>query len=202
MGSKVFFGRYEQDNDTSNGKEDIEWIVLAKEDGRILVISKFGLDYQPFNTKLTEVTWDTCTLRRWLNSTFINTAFSSEEKKMIPIITIKTYKDTRQNRSFYCPTEDRVFLLTIDESREYFASDNVRACMPTPAAASVADSASLRNDGHAYWWLRSQRYSLVYSGSAVDPNGRVNGYGNIVEIGVSSDDWCAVRPAMWISLEE
>lgn len=206
VGSKVFFGRYEQDNDTSNGKEDIEWIVLAKEDGRILVISKFGLDYQPFNTKLTEVTWDTCTLRRWLNGTFINTAFSSEEKRMIPTVTINTYKDTRWNSGFFCPTEDRVFLLTINEAKEYFASDSDRACKPTPAAAAIAESDSLRNDGHAYWWLRSQGYSRDTEASAVDPNGRVSCYNkesfNRVENMVSSDDWCAVRPAMWISLEE
>lgn len=201
VGSKVFFGRYEQDNDTSNGKEDIEWIVLAKEDGRILVISKFGLDYQPFNTKRVDVTWDTCTLRRWLNGTFINTAFSSEEKRMIPIVTVETYKHTRQNGNFFCPTEDRVFLLTIDEAKEYFPSDSVRACMPTPAAASVAYSASLRNDGHAYWWLRSQGYRRYDTVCVVDPDGSLR-FGDRGEMWVNSEGWGIVRPVMWISLEE
>lgn len=201
VGSKVFFGKYEQDNDTSNGKEDIEWIVLAKEDGRILVISKFGLDYQPFNTKRVDVTWDTCTLRRWLNGTFINTAFSSEEKRMIPIVTIETYKHTRQNGNFFCPTEDRVFLLTIDEAKEYFPSDSVRACMPTPAAASVAYSASLRNDGHAYWWLRSQGYRRYDTVCVVDPDGSLC-FGDRGEMWVNSEGWGIVRPVMWISLEE
>ena len=201
VGSKVFFGKYEQDNDTSNGKEDIEWIVLAKEDGRILVTSKFGLDYQPFNTKRVDVTWDTCTLRRWLNGTFINTAFSSEEKRMIPIVTIETYKHTRQNGNFFCPTEDRVFLLTIDEAKEYFPSDSVRACMPTPAAASVAYSASLRNDGHAYWWLRSQGYRRYDTVCVVDPDGSLC-FGDRGEMWVNSEGWGIVRPVMWISLEE
>lgn len=119
---------------------------------------------------------------------------------MIPTVTIETYKNTRQNRSFFCPTEDRVFLLTIDESKEYFPSDSVRVCKPTPAAAAIAESASLRNYGHAFWWLRSQGRSRDYNGSVVDPNGRVSGY-SIIEIGVGSADWCTVRPAMWISLE-
>lgn len=30
VGDKVSFGKYEQDNQSSNGKENIEWIVLAK----------------------------------------------------------------------------------------------------------------------------------------------------------------------------
>ena len=201
VGSKVFFGRYEQDNDTSNGKEDIEWIVLAKEDGRILVISKFGLDYQPFNTERADVTWDTCTLRRWLNSTFINTAFSPEERRMIPVVTIETEKNIRQNSSFFCPTEDRAFLLTINEAKEYFPSDGVRACKPTPAAAAIAESASLRNDGYAYWWLRSQGYRRYDTVPVVDPDGSLC-FGDRGEMWVNSEGWGAVRPAMWISLEE
>ena len=36
VGDVVFFGSYEQNNDLSDGKEDIEWCVLAKEDGKML----------------------------------------------------------------------------------------------------------------------------------------------------------------------
>lgn len=39
VGDIVTFGTYEQDSGTSNSKEDIEWLVLAKENNRILVIS-------------------------------------------------------------------------------------------------------------------------------------------------------------------
>lgn len=39
-GDYVFFGAYEQDNNTSNGKEDVEWLVLEVKDGKALVISK------------------------------------------------------------------------------------------------------------------------------------------------------------------
>ena len=40
VGSIVTFGAYEQDDDTSNGKEDIEWFVLANEGNRSLLISR------------------------------------------------------------------------------------------------------------------------------------------------------------------
>jgi len=44
VGDIVYFGTYEQDNDTTNGKEDIKWLVLAKENNRVLVISDKALD--------------------------------------------------------------------------------------------------------------------------------------------------------------
>ena len=35
-GEPITLGHYEQDNDAENGKEEIEWVVLAKEEDRIL----------------------------------------------------------------------------------------------------------------------------------------------------------------------
>ena len=72
IGSHVVFGKYEQDDDASNGKEPIEWIVLAKEKDRALLISKYGLAAQQYNTEWTDETWETCSLRKWLNETFLN----------------------------------------------------------------------------------------------------------------------------------
>ena len=63
IGSYVFFGSYEQDNDTSNGKEDIEWIVLAKEGNKALVISKYALDCKQYHPSMSDITWETCSLR-------------------------------------------------------------------------------------------------------------------------------------------
>ncbi len=44
VGDVIYFGSYEQDNNLSNGKEEIEWIVLAKENRKALLISKYALD--------------------------------------------------------------------------------------------------------------------------------------------------------------
>ncbi len=88
VGDIVTFGRYEQDNNTSNGKEPIEWQVLAKEDNKILVISKYALDGKRYNETDTSVTWETCTLRKWLDSDFKNAAFNATEKSQIPRVTV------------------------------------------------------------------------------------------------------------------
>ena len=76
VGDYVVFGAYEQDREVLNGKEDIEWLVLEKEEGRILVLSKYALDAQQYHTSKEDVTWETSTLRQWLNEDFLNLAFS------------------------------------------------------------------------------------------------------------------------------
>ena len=38
IGEYVTFGHYEQDNNLENGKEPIEWKVLDKKDGRVLLL--------------------------------------------------------------------------------------------------------------------------------------------------------------------
>jgi hypothetical protein len=78
-GGYVTFGSYEQDNDLSNGKEDIEWLVLARENNKALLISRYSLDNQPYSEHTEEVPWENCSLRKWLNDNFLNEAFSSDE---------------------------------------------------------------------------------------------------------------------------
>ena len=88
IGSIVTFGRYEQDGDKENGPEEIEWVVLDVQDGKALLLSKYGLEAKPYNTEYTDVTWETCTLRAWLNSDFLNKAFSAEEQSAILTTTV------------------------------------------------------------------------------------------------------------------
>ena len=40
VGDSFTLGTYEQDGKTDNGTENIKWLVLAKEDDRVLAISK------------------------------------------------------------------------------------------------------------------------------------------------------------------
>ena len=87
-GSTVFFGNYEQDRDLSTGKEDIEWIVLKVEDNRAFLVSKYALDYKPYNDTAEAITWENCTLRTWLNTEFLNEAFSEEEQAIIELTTL------------------------------------------------------------------------------------------------------------------
>ena len=182
VGSYVEFGSYEQDNDLTNGKEPIEWLVLDKQDGRLLVISRYALDYRQYHNKEESVNWEACTLRKWLNDGFWDKAFTSEEQKKIPTTAIKA--ETGKG------TVDKVFLLSTSEARLYFDSNNDRQCEATEYTRAQGEFTY----DHCTWWLRSpggrsSRTACVDSGGYV----RDSGYYVYRSYGV--------RPAMWISPE-
>ena len=194
VGDYVFFGAYEQDNNTSNGKEYIEWLVLEVKDGKALVISKYALDCQQYNTSDTDVTWETCTLRKWLNNDFLGAAFSADEKSMIPTVTVSEEKNPDYSTNPGNTTQDQVFLLSITEANKYFSSDSARQCKPTEYAVAGGAYVNSPND-NCRWWLRSPGGSQ--SGAAgVGSDGGVSGGG----IGRIVDGYSAVRPALWIDL--
>lgn len=190
VGDAVLFGSYEQDNDTSNGKEKIEWLVLDKQDGKLLVISRYALDCQPYNAAKTSVTWETCSLREWLNGSFLNAAFSEEERAMIPSVTVSAEKNPNYSTDPGNSTTDRVFLLSIPEANMYFRSESSRRCQGSEYC--YAQGAS--NNGNVWWWLRSP-------GWRSNATAYVNTGGYIYDIGyLVNYDCYAVRPALWIDL--
>lgn len=192
-GDYVFFGAYEQDNNTSNGKENVEWLVLEVKDGKALVVSKYALDCKQYNTSNTYVTWETCTLRKWLNNDFINAAFSSYEKAMIPTVTVSADKNPYYSTNPGNATQDQVFLLSITEANKYFNSNGAIRCEPTDYA--VANGARESDNGNCWWWLRSPGYTHYYAANVYD-------IGVVYENGyVVYNDNSAVRPAMWIDID-
>ena len=192
-GDYVFFGAYEQDNDISNGKEYIEWLVLEVKDGKALVVSKYALDCQQYNTSYADVTWETCTLRKWLNNAFINAAFSADEKAMIPTVTVSADKNPDYRTNPGNATQDQVFLLSITEVNKHFSSDGARQCKPSDYA--VANGAYVNSsNGNCWWWLRSPGGGQL-TAAFVNRDGGVNEGGNGVGSVIP-----AVRPALWIDL--
>ena len=192
IGSYVVFGSYEQDNNSANGKEDIEWLVLAKEGNRLLVISRYALDCKRYNTESKAVTWENCSLRSWLNDSFLNTAFSAEEKTHIPTVTVSADKNPSYSTDPGKKTEEKVFLLSIAEAEQYFAWNEARKCVPT--AFAKANGCYVSDSGSCWWWLRSPGYSAnfaagVYTVGSVCASGRSVNY-----------DSSAIRPALWIDL--
>lgn len=188
VGDYAFFGSYEQDNDASNGKEDIEWLVLDRIDNKIMVISRYALDCKRYNTEWTSVTWETCSLRQWLNKDFLNAAFSTEERAMIPTVTVSADKNPSYSTDPGKATQDKVFLLSITEANRYFASNSAKQCVPTDYA--FANGADV-----SWWWLRSlgstqTQAALVFNDGGIDESGSSVYY--------SSN---AVRPALWIDLD-
>ena len=198
VGDTYTFGSYEQDNNTSNGKEEIEWQVLERQDNKILLISKYALDCQQYNSEYTDVTWETCTLRSWLNSTFLSNAFSESEKSMIADTKVTAEENPNYSTNPGNDTTDKIFLLSINEVNKYFTTDESRKCVPTAYAieqgAYTVSSETSGGKATCRWWLRSPG-SSQHLASIVRYDGSVLGSGYSVD---GSDD--CVRPALWINL--
>ena len=209
-GDVIKFGAYEQDGNFSNGKEPIEWIVLEKTKKNVFVVSKYALDCLPYNynNDYTSLTWEECTLRKWLNDKFYANAFNKTEKGMIKTTTVENYDNAVYGTAGGNDTKDKVFLLSqleminsdygFDES--YDAYDVNRRCAPTAyaiAQGTYADSYYQTSYGEntCWWWLRSPGYE---AGSVC----RVYSDGGVGSLGIIYYDFVGsgVRPALYINL--
>ena len=201
-GDIIEFGSYPSEADGT--EKPIKWVILEKyNDGTALVISKYPLDNVKYNEEYEDVTWETCTIRKWLNNEFYNKAFRNADKSLI----VQSYLENKDNIGTFLDEEyhsiggnstyDKMFLLSKDEANKYFSSYNARKAYPTPYAKS---SNSKEGNLHVYggscwWWLRSPGYDQLYAAS-VFPDGHVDSYGYRVYNVIN-----AVRPAMKINLK-
>ena len=206
VGSIVRFGHYPQ-TAAGNDRTPIEWLVLDVQGKQALLLSRYGLDAKPYNVEHVPVTWETCTLRKWMNDSFLNAAFSADERRAI--LTAVVDNSRRQGLSFLDKsggnvTWDSVFLLSAAEAGRYFgwasgAGARLRAA-PTLYAvrqgASVSRKAADRTaEGAAagWWWLRSPGFCQNFA-AHVNADGTFGDHEVRLENGM-------VRPAMWINPE-
>ena len=167
----------------------IEWLVLEKQDNKMLLLSKYGLDCQQYHVNYEAVTWEDCSLRKWLNTDFLNKAFDAEDKKQIQSSVVQADGNPDYETDPGNITIDDVFLLSIKEVEIFFPNDRERICRPTENASKKAWMIG----GACCWWLRSPGYG---SKDAAD----VFYDGSVGFDGVSVDT-SAVRPALWINLK-
>ena len=189
-GSTVRFGSYEQDGNASNGQELVEWRVLERQGSQLLLVSEYALNCESYNETSSKVTWEKSTIRAWLNGEFLSIVFSEGEQGYIKTNTVPAHKNPRYYTNPGSATEDRVFLLSIEEVEKYFKTDEDRKCKPTQYAVKQGV-----NGDNCWWWLRSPG-SLSNLAAIVSFNGSVSSSG----VGVPSSRG-AVRPALWIDLE-
>lgn len=128
VGDIVYFGSYEQDGNRKNGTEPVEWYVLDKVDGEAVLLSVYLLDCQRYYKYYKEeewesVTWETCTLRSWLNNEFYNTAFSEAEQACIVNASVVNEDNPFFNTEGGNDTTDKVWLLSLGEMEKYFHLD-------------------------------------------------------------------------------
>ncbi len=206
VGNYVTFGTYPQTKE-GNDATPIEWLVLARDGDKALLISRYGLDAQPYNKDNTSVTWETCTLRTWLNSTFYNKAFSSAEQAAILTTNVDNSKSqcySGWNASGGNNTQDKVFLLSYAEANKYFGvtydnSSNTKSRV-APTAYAIAQGAftysydKTADSTDAGWWCLRSPGNYQDRAAGVDTVGSL---GNSSVSNVSG----SVRPALWVNID-
>lgn len=200
VGDIVTFGTYEQDNNETNGKEPLEWRVLAKDEEKMLLITDKVIDSIPFNNEMQEwITWEDSSLRAWLGGEFITSAFSEEEAARI----LETSNTNDENRDYGIPamenTTDRVFILSINETTEYMSTQEYSSvaddnCVAYPTEYAIAKNIEVRNGGAVMWWLRESTSGRP--AAACDDLGKRFHNGRPMDY-----TGTGVRPAMWVKIE-
>ena len=194
-GDIVTLGRWEQDGKTENGAEPIEWIVLAAENGKALLISKYCLDAQPFDQSLKDKSWALCSLRRWLNGDFLQSAFSEEEQLMlISMHEINQSGARKKYSSMPYDSPDRVIVPDIEE-QNFFADtrEDRLAAGATPYAASKASPEVIEKPDAVLYWVH---FTLDPDNpQSVLTDGPSYTYGLPEATGL-------VRPMIWVRMRE
>ena len=204
----IYFGNYYQSN--SSTKEPIKWRVLSVHGNDAFLLADQNLDDKPYNEEATDVTWATCTLRTWLNDTFLNTAFTSAEQAAIKNTTVVNEDNPYYGTEGGANTTDKVYLLSIAEAinTAYGFNGEVRTESETREAKNTAYAkecgawtststgwwTSTSTEWNGCWWLRSPGVSSSLA-SRVTDTGYIDDDGDIVYA-----DLYAVRPALHLNL--
>ena len=187
-GDLVRLGSFEQDNIDYNGPEPLEWVVLERQEGRALLLSRGLLRAMPYQQDSATTLWETSDARGWLNGAFLETAFTADEQALIQAVELDNSFAQHPNEARYVdagPTEDRVFLLSFAEYERY----GVDALSMYPTARAKATSDLLGEDR----WTRS---SMGDTQAFLWPETSVQGSAYFA----SSDEY--VQPAIWVATAE
>lgn len=197
-GDVILFGAYEQDNDHTNGKEPIEWVVLEKNKKTLLVMSKYALDGVPYHKYYeTDIDWSSCTLRNWLNEQFYTRAFNETEQAMIKTTKVETPDNAYDGAPGGEATEDKVFIPSMADmttkkygfKTDFATRDGKRTCLPT-AYATARGVRAWDEEGICDWTLRTPGKSRT--SESVDRSGVM------VRYDIQANN--GIRPMMYVNL--
>ena len=176
-----------------------DWRVLDVQNNRALIITKDVIEKRSYNVEYTSVTWETCTLREYLNGEFLQ-KFAEEERKRIEETAVANLNNQWYGTNGGNDTTDRVFLLSFEEIVKYFG-DSGQLRNKNPKSEYRIDDRynsarkTVDADGKAtWWWLRSPGFG---NGAAarVEADGDIGVVGGLVNTGQGG-----VRPVLWLHL--
>lgn len=219
----VYFGSYWQNDTNGDGKADrndqkepIKWRVLWVDGEEAFLLADQSLDRRQYHKVWRGVSWETCTLRSWLNgysagsnvegkdygkANFLDAAFTQTEQSAI----CQTSVVNEDNPEYWTrggnDTQDEVYLLSIEEasnasygfSSNFSEESETRYCVSTEYAKEQGGLLH-RSDAMDSWWLRSPGGEL-YEASCVTYEGFGGCSGISVNLNING-----VRPVLRLNL--
>ena len=143
VGDTVTFGLFEQDTDTDNGSEPIEWVVIDKDGDSAFIVSLYVLYNAMYHKGNQNVTWETCKLREELNSDFLSVAFTEKEVKLIIESLVTADRNLMFNTDPGNDTNDKIFCLSSKEVEDYLSPLGIAAANSTAYATAGGGTISV-----------------------------------------------------------
>lgn len=196
----IYFGNYWQNDTNGDGnvdeqdeKQPIKWRVLSVTGDDAFILSDQNLDCQPYcdkEAKTSRTTWETCSLRKWLNSSFLSEAFSPEEQKAIQdtkVINEDSFFNDEKNAGGN-DTIDKIYLLSISEVYNEQYGFGIQL---SDGDERLGANNTVYVKEEPCWWLRTIGSSM-YKASYMRSDGFINE--------TSTSDSVAVRPVLHLNL--
>jgi len=171
------------------------WRVLAVEKGKVLLLSGKILEERAYGGS----TWESSDIRKYLNGEFLN-SFTQADRNRIADTKVVTNNNPWYGTTGGNATNDKVFLLSLEELVQYFGDSGKLKNRPGQDDYYFSDQYSQsriaydKNGTASWWWLRSPGFSTI-TAAIVDGDGDVNVNGLYVYI-----LYGGVRPALWLNL--
>lgn len=164
--------------------EPIQWRILSKDEDSLLLISEYIIDCMPYHVYADDVTWETSTIRSWLNgyggefnsanldyshntNSFKNVAFDESEANLLLSEELKNHDNPINSTPGGNDTIDSIFLLSMWDLRvkEYgFTEGNETEDNSNNIALNTDYSISkgcYPGGSVGYWWLRTPGSQLI-----------------------------------------
>ena len=188
----VYFGNYAQKDTNHDGKvtdedekQPIKWRVLSvEEDGTALFLADKLLDMQPFDEN-GKNSWEDCTLRTWLNSTFMNAAFTEAEQEAIAETELEMESGTT--------VTDNIYLLSLEEVSNPEYGFHPSSDFESNTRKAEGTDLSVFNN---VWWLRTLYNDNISWGCSIDSQGKKTG----AIFATDTSLW--IRPALHLKLSD
>ena len=185
-----------------------DWRVLDVQNNKALLITEKIIEQRAYHVEFTDITWENCTLREYLNGEFYNSL--GAEKSAIAETRNENPDNPWYGTAGGRATTDKVFLLSLDELVKYFGDSGAlrnkeryewknSKYVLSPNGYYLHDQYDEARKAHApagwtsWWWLRSP------GGLSVDAV-HVSHDGDILVGGDAVAGWVVgVRPALWLN---